>query len=131
MRYFNRRFLLSFVLILMVTPVSYAQERLSSPIKRIQPAIVTIITYDADGKILTQGTGFFISKGGDLITNYHVIKGCRSAIIKTYTGSTYPIKRIVAEDRSCDLVQLLADISGASVQTLLVTRVIPSVGDRI
>jgi tetratricopeptide (TPR) repeat protein len=118
-------------LILVAVLWSHAQEHLPSLIKRIQPAVATVITYGPDGKLLAQGTGFFITPQGHLITNYHVLEGFSTAIVKTQGGRRYTIKRVVAQDIEADLIEVLVDISGTTVRALQVTKVVPSVGERV
>jgi S1-C subfamily serine protease len=60
-----------------------AQTDLTTLVKRVRSSIVTIVTFNSKGKGLSQGTGFFTSTNGTLITNYHVIKGFHHASIKT------------------------------------------------
>ena len=51
-------------------------------VKKIQPAIVTVVAYDVNRKVSNLGSGFFIDKKGHLITNYHVLKGSYAADVK-------------------------------------------------
>jgi len=44
-------------------------------VQKAKPAVVEILTYDQQNKLLKTGTGFFISPDGVLLTNYHVISG--------------------------------------------------------
>ena len=60
-----------------------AQEKLPEIIKKIEPSIVVILTYGKDGKMIGQGSGFFISQSGDIITNMHVLTGVHRAEVKT------------------------------------------------
>jgi tetratricopeptide (TPR) repeat protein len=108
-----------------------AQEKLPAIIKRIDPSIVVILTYDKEGKILAQGSGFFISHNGDIITNRHVLKGASRAEVKTAQGKVYPVTRIVAEDKEGDLIRILADIPVKDVKPLSLSSSIPEVGERI
>ncbi len=50
-----------------------AQENLPQLIKKIQPAVVTVIGYNANGKVVRVGSGFFINNHGQVITAGHVI----------------------------------------------------------
>ena len=45
-------------------------------------SIVSIVMSDKDGHPIAQGSGFLISKDGHIVTNYHVIKTGRSAVVK-------------------------------------------------
>jgi len=110
---------------------SLAQEKLPAIIKRIDPSIVVILTYDKEGKILGQGSGFFISHNGDIITNRHVLKGASRAEVKTAKGKVYPITQVVAEDKEGDLIRILADIPVKDVKPLSLSSSIPEVGERI
>jgi len=89
-----------------VLPSSLAQESLPTIVKKIEPSIVVITTYDKEGKILGQGSGFFISKNGNVITNRHVLQGANRAEVKTPEGKLYSITRVLAEDKEGDLIRV-------------------------
>ena len=108
-----------------------AQERLPEIVKKIEPSTVVILTYDRDGKILSQGSGFFISKSGDIITNRHVLAGANRAEAKTTEGKVYPITLIVAEDKEADIIRASVNIPVEPVYPLSVSSSIPEVGERI
>jgi tetratricopeptide (TPR) repeat protein len=107
------------------------QESLPFLIKKVEPSIVVIMTYGRDGKILGQGSGFFINKEGDVITNSHVLQDASRAAIKTTDGKEYPIKKVLAEDKEGDLIRVSVDISEKAVRPLPVTTKLPEVGERI
>ena len=106
-------------------------ESLPSLIKRIKPSTVIIFAYDDKGKFLKLGSGFFISQNGDVITNYHVIRGASSAEIKTADEKTYPITYIVAGDEQNDVIRLSVNIPSQYVYPLSLSKTIPEVGERI
>ena len=108
-----------------------AVENLTILVKKIQPAVVTIISYDMDRKVLGQGSGFFVDKKGYLITNYHVLKGAHNAEVKTYDGNKYPVKLIIGENKTADLIKVLVDIPAESVQWVTVTKTTPDIAERI
>ena len=77
------KLLLGFVLVsILAAPASEAVS-LGKLVKKIQPAVVTIITYDLENKPLSIGSGFFVDRQGHLVTNYHVLKGAYAAVIRT------------------------------------------------
>ncbi|MGC2332538.1 MAG: trypsin-like peptidase domain-containing protein [Candidatus Acidiferrales bacterium] len=82
-----------------------AQPRKDIPAiaKAANGAIVSIITSDKDGKPVAQGTGFLVSTDGRILTNYHVIKGTSSAIVKLPDGAFYDVDGVVAFDKARDL----------------------------
>ena len=121
---------LSLLLVLAASP-ALGQENLPGLIKKVEPSIVVIFTYNKEGKILGQGTGFFINKEGDVITNYHVLYGASRAIIKTTDGKEYPVKEILAEDKVGDLIRVSVDISEKSMLPVPLLKTLPEVGERV
>jgi hypothetical protein len=110
-------------LILLAAGVVAAQ---SAPPRKDIPAIakaangviVSIITSDKDGHPVAQGTGFLVSKDGRIVTNYHVIKDARSAIVKFPDGAFYDVDGVVAFDKARDLAIIKAHGQNFHVVTL-------------
>jgi tetratricopeptide (TPR) repeat protein len=125
--------MLAFVLLLSVASPSPAidQENLPSLIKKAAPSIVVILTYDREGKLIGQGSGFFASKQGEVITNYHVLHEASHAEVRTSDGQTYPIRKVVAEDAEGDVIRVSVDIPEEAVQPLSISSTLPEVGERI
>ena len=70
--------------------------------KRSQPAL--------EGSRLTSiGTAFFVTEDGKLVTNNHVVDGCKAITIETPAGLTVPVK-VLAVDVHYDLALLQAAI---------------------
>jgi hypothetical protein len=113
----------SVLLLFLVSGVVAAQ---SAPPRKDIPAIakaangvvVSIITSDKDGKPVAQGTGFLVSKDGRIVTNYHVIKGASSAIVKLPDGAFYDVDGVVAFDKARDLAVIKAHGQNFRVVTL-------------
>jgi tetratricopeptide (TPR) repeat protein len=108
-----------------------AEENLPTIIKRVEPSIVVILTYNKRGQLLGQGTGFFINTEGDVITNHHVLEGASRAEVKRNDGSTYPVKKILDDDKVGDLVRISVDIPQDVARPLPVSNDFPEVGERI
>jgi tetratricopeptide (TPR) repeat protein len=85
-----------------------AFEDLPALVKRVRPAVVTIIAYDSKGLTIGQGSGFFVSKEGEILTNHHVLQGASSAEIKMNDGATHPVAAILGDDADSDLSRLIA-----------------------
>jgi tetratricopeptide (TPR) repeat protein len=117
-------------LILTVSPV-VSQEDLPGLIKRVEPSIVMIVTYSKEGSMLGQGSGFFIDRKGNVITNSHVLQDASRAIVKTTDGKEYPIKKVLAEDKEGDIIRVSIDISKEAVIPLPVAPKLPEVGERV
>jgi tetratricopeptide (TPR) repeat protein len=97
----------------------------------VQRAVVKITTYDVEMRRISIGSGFFVDKGGILITNYHVLNGAYAADVKTYDGNEYQIQRVLAYSKSADLIKVKVKIPEESVHKVEVTHDVPEVAERI
>jgi S1-C subfamily serine protease len=107
------------------------QDELPGLVKRIQPAVVTVIAYNARGEAMFQGTGFFIAPGGCFLTNCHVLAQAARAEVRTAEGRCYPVRGVVAADRNWDLVVAAVASPPEGVYGLDITPDIPAVGERV
>jgi S1-C subfamily serine protease len=76
--------------------------------KAANGAVVSIVMMDRNGSILTQGSGFLVSKDGRVITNYHVIENGTSAIVKLPNGAFFLVDGVVAIDKARDVAVIKA-----------------------
>jgi tetratricopeptide (TPR) repeat protein len=126
-----------FGLLLMTGCASYPGKTLSTDAHLVQVtsivqrAVVKIITYDVEMKRIGIGSGFFVDKGGVLITNYHVLDGAYAADVKTYDGSEYQIQRVLAYNKTADLIKVKVKIPEKSVHKVEVTPDVPEIAERI
>jgi serine protease Do len=125
------RLFLTFIFSIAAFSSSLAQEDLAAIVKKVQPSIIFIQTYDEEGEVIAQGSGFFVSEEGDVITNFHLVEGAKNAAIKTATGKVYLVKKVAAEDKEGDLARLSVDISRNEVRPLPISGSLPRVGERI
>ena len=61
-----------------------------------------------NGKPIAQGTGFFVSKDGLIVTNYHVIAEGSSAVVKLPDGAFYAVDGVLAFDKARDVAIIRA-----------------------
>lgn len=71
-------------------------------------SVLVLYTYDSDGEQLAQGSGFFISADGMIVSNYHVIEGAYSLKGVANDGTEYEISTVLAYDIADDLLLLKA-----------------------
>lgn len=71
-------------------------------------AVVSIIMSDKDGRPTAQGSGFVVSKDGRIVTNYHVIKDGKSAIVKLPDGAFFVVDGVLAVDKDRDIAIIKA-----------------------
>jgi S1-C subfamily serine protease len=112
-------------------PVSDAAS-LPELVRRVKPAVVAIITYDAKGNTLLSGSGFFI-RPGQVVTNLHVIEGARRAEVKTLDGKgrIYPVEGVLASDEEGDLAIIGVSVPAERAHAVEVTNVMPEEGERV
>ncbi|MGH9700158.1 MAG: S1C family serine protease [Candidatus Acidiferrales bacterium] len=113
--------LLSMLLLISgVAAAQSAQPRKDIPsiARAANGVIVSIITSDKDGHPVAQGSGFLVTKDGRIVTNYHVIKGASSAIVKLPDGAFYAVDGVVAFDKARDLAVIKAHGQNFHVVTL-------------
>ena len=79
---------------------------------RVNPAVATVITYDSGNNLFKQGSGFFINQQGYFITNYHVLQGAYSAVIKFHNDAEYKVDFVLAANEKKDLVKLAISVPG-------------------
>lgn len=72
-------------------------------------AVVTVVTFDASGNAKGVGSGFFTSSEGEIITNYHVIEGATSLLVKLLNGAMFPVSGLLASAPDKDIAVLKVD----------------------
>ena len=103
--------LLAAVFLLLSTPQAsdsafQSQDRersIAEIVKSSIDAVVLVVVSDAAGKEVGQGSGFIISPDGKIVTNYHVIEGADSAIVKLSNGAFFPVDGVLATSKDDDL----------------------------
>ena len=72
-------------------------------------AVVLVTVFDATGKLLRSGTGFFVSEDGRVVTTYHTMEGAVNAVAKTADDNIYNITGLIAFSTKMDLAVLNAE----------------------
>jgi S1-C subfamily serine protease len=83
-------------------------SRYPGDIPRSEWGVVSIVMSDKDGHPVAQGSGFLISKDGQVVTNYHVIKNGSSAVIKLPDGAFFVVDGVLASDKDRDVAIIKA-----------------------
>jgi len=100
-------------------------------VQKIQPAVVTVITYDMNDAAADLGSGFFLEANGLMVTNYHVLKGAYRAEVRTHDGRKYPIEQVVAENEQADIIKVRVSSSKQEFNWVRLTEQEPSIGERV
>jgi S1-C subfamily serine protease len=97
-------------------PATSIAPRIPSIAKNASESVVSIIMSDNNGKPVGQGSGFFVSKDGLIVTNYHVIAEGSSAVAKLPDGAFYVIDGVLSFDKVRDVAVIKAN--GKNFQVL-------------
>lgn len=91
------------------TPAADESEVISKIFKEKSDAVVMIAAASPDGDRL--GSGFFISRNGKIVTNYHLIQRAHKIVIKLKSGLAFVPRRVVNLDPEKDIavIQIEAD----------------------
>ncbi|MBZ9787597.1 thermonuclease family protein [Psychroflexus sp. CAK57W] len=75
------------------------------------------IVYTSDGDNDFQGSGFFVSKEGLGVSNYHVFEGKSKGLelIKTFDGNTYKINKILEKNKKFDYIIFKVDLGSNDI----------------
>ena len=95
---------------------SFAQQTIADIVKQSSDAVVLIVISNSTGQETALGSGFLISSDGRIVTNYHVIKGAHSAIVKLSSGAFFPVASVLASDPQEDLAVL--KVTGKNLPSL-------------
>ena len=121
--------LVSLILIVLVAPAK-AQESGLKLVHKVQPSIVLIVTYDRLGRLLNQGSGFFVANDR-VITSRHVIADARQSLIMLADGKFFAVKGVVASDEGSDLVLLRVKVGNNKGASLIIKEELPQKGERV
>ena len=94
---------------------------------RATPATVTIVTFDAAGDTLAQGSGFFVRSSGVVLTNWHVMQGADHAVVLRPNGEQFTRVRFLDGDSAIDLA--LLKVPGYDLPVLTTRADAPAVGE--
>ena len=91
---------------------------------------VKMLVTEGNGDRMGQGTGFFVTPDGLMLTNYHVVEGNRT--IKIWDEKNlYDIVRIVAFDKNADVALLETNYPKSSVRHLPLRKDVVELGEPI
>ncbi len=100
-------------------------------VKKVSPAVVTVVTYNLDNRITGFGSGFFINNKGHLITNHHVLADAFAAAIKTIDGDFYPVTAVIGQNKRADIVKVIVKIPAQKIHWIELDSDEPAIAERI
>ena len=121
--------LVSLLVLSLITSVTALAEPSAKTIDQVKRGVVSITTFDEDGKPLLIGGGFFV-QSNRLVTSIHVLKGASRATIRTFDGQSYSVEGILALNEDNDLA-LLQTSRAANVAPLSLAGNVESEGEKV
>lgn len=96
---------------------------------RAMPSVVVLTMYDADGNLLSLGSGF-VAGDGIVATNFHVVAGADRGVVTTIGDSVrHTVRTVISADSAHDIAILPVD--GMSRPQLEISDATLGVGDRV
>lgn len=111
MEFMKKRIILSFILSLSVA-MSFAQPKFVS---KVGKGIFSVNTYDKQGNLLRQGTGFYVGQKGEAIADYRVFKGASKAVVVESDGNQADVECVLGADDTYSLVRFRVNVKGNAV----------------
>lgn len=109
------------------------EETHPATVARVKRAVVILNAYDERGKMISQGSGFFVAPGR-VITNAHVINTASRAQIQTFDGHIYDARGVIAVDARQDLALVEFDVpqpARSVLTTLALEADLPAWGEEV
>ena len=75
---------------------------------RVQPSVVSFVTYDGNYGTLAEGAGFFIAPGR-VATSRHLLRGARHARVMLHDGKVHDVLGVLGEDPGADVAVAAVD----------------------
>ena len=89
--------------------LTMAQPRFASKVRK---GIVSVNTYDKQGNLLHQGTGFYVGANGEALADYRVFKNAYKAVVIDEGGKQADVDMILGADDTYSLVRFHVNTKG-------------------
>ena len=106
------------------------QDYLPELVRRVKPSAVAIETFDASGKSISRGSGFFVAPDR-IVTNRHVIERSSRVEILLSSGRKFTARGILAVDGEGDLALIQVSVPAEFSIPLPVTETAPEEGESV
>jgi len=121
-----------FALLVFAARPAAAEDSLPELIRRVKPAVVSVITYNPAGEVALTGSGFFV-RPGQVLTNLHVVEGAARVEVRTFEGKgkTYLVSGLWAVDEEGDLALLSVEMPAERASVAELSAAVPEEGERV
>lgn len=98
-----KRFL--YLILALLTSWTTVSAQTPKWVGKARKAIISIVTYDKDNKIMNTGNGFFVKTDGTAVADYSLFEGAQRAVIINSDGKEFPVDCILGANSMYDLVK--------------------------
>ncbi len=98
-----------FILLLLTLTVSAVSTPLQAKDKTDNAALITVTSYDRQGKVIRSDNGFYIDGQGEALSTYDVFKDAYRAKIKDSKGKVHNVTRISGANDLYNIVRFRTD----------------------
>ena len=109
-----KRFFLTFSFFSLLFSLAIAQPKFLS---KVQKGIFSINSYDKQGNLLRQGTGFYIGANGEAIASYSIFKNAYKATVVDANGNQSEVDYVLGADDTYSVVRFHVNTKGNAVLT--------------
>lgn len=100
-------------------------------VDKAKQAVFSVVTYDANDKILNSGNGFFVTDNGVALSDYSIFKGAQRAVIINSAGKQMAVESILGANEMYDVIKFRVAITEKKVPMLTIASDGPSVGAEV
>ena len=130
----NSAVLLALALAAAAAPASAGGARTAGPpprlVEHVKRAVVVVNSYDERGRLLSQGSGFFVRQT-QITTNLHVVGRAARVEVVTFGGRVRAVEGVVAMDARRDLALLQIGVAPEEVRPLAFVESAPPAGEEV
>lgn len=110
-----KKIFLFFVFFLFLSRASAQKLEMQEIVHQTSPALVQILTYDEDGELMGSGSGCIIHSNGVIATNFHVIDGASTVVVRLTSKAEHRVKKVLGYDARIDYAILKIDAFGLPI----------------
>lgn len=118
------------ILLVLLVPAQARALSTADLFRRYSPSVATLVVTKKDGRTGV-GTGFLVSAGGEILTNFHVVQDAESVAVYFSEDAGYSARRVTAQDPERDLALVWVERIDPPLPYLGIGQTRPREGDDI
>ena len=126
----KHRFFQLMVVFAWMLSASQLQAQAPKWMEKARQAVVSVITYDADGHIKGTGNAFFVSEEGVALSDYALFRGASRAVAINTQGVQMPVEYILGANELFDVIKFKVQLP-KKVTPLTLAAQKPAVGSTV